>query len=54
MSKFVVRNRVAVGAAAVVLVTILAGTGFAAWQTHVALTEKERALEVKDFLDHAV
>jgi eukaryotic-like serine/threonine-protein kinase len=50
VSKFVVRNRVAVGAAAVVLVTILAGAGFAAWQTHVALTEKERALEVKDFL----
>jgi eukaryotic-like serine/threonine-protein kinase len=50
VSKFVVRNRVAMGAAAVVLVTILAGTGLAAWQTHVALTEKERALEVKDFL----
>ena len=28
--------------------------GLAAWQAHVALTEKARALEVKDFLDHAV
>ena len=50
VSKFVARNRVAVGAALVVLITVLAGTGLAAWQAHVAVTEKARALEVKDFL----
>ena len=37
-------------AAAAVLVAILAGTGLATWQAHVALTEKARALEVRDFL----
>jgi serine/threonine-protein kinase len=37
-------------AIAAVLVTVLAGTGLAIWQTHVALTEKARALEVKDVL----
>ncbi len=50
VSKFVARNRVAVGAALVVLITVLAGTGLAAWQAHLAVTEKARALEVKDFL----
>jgi serine/threonine-protein kinase len=50
VSKFVARNRVAFGASVAILVTILAGTALAAWQAHVALTEKARALEVKDFL----
>jgi tetratricopeptide (TPR) repeat protein len=50
VSKFVARNRVAVAAAVVVLAAILAGTAVAAWQVRVALTEKARALEVKDFL----
>jgi serine/threonine-protein kinase len=50
VTKFVARNKVIVGAAAAVLLTVLAGTGLAAWQTHVALTEKARAIEVKDVL----
>jgi serine/threonine-protein kinase len=50
VSKFVARNRVAVAAAITVLVAVLTGTGLAAWQAHVAVTEKARALEVKDFL----
>ena len=32
------------------VVAILAGTGLATWQAHVAVTEKARALEVRDFL----
>jgi serine/threonine-protein kinase len=50
VSKFVARNRVGVTAAIAVLVTILAGAGLARWQTHVAVAERTRALEVKDFL----
>ena len=50
VSKFVARNRIAVAAVSTILVTVLAGTSLAAWQTRVAVTEKARALEVKDFL----
>jgi len=50
VSKFVARNRIAVAAVLTILVTVLAGTSLAAWQTRVAVTEKARALEVKDFL----
>ena len=46
----IARNKIAVAAAAAVLAAILAGTGLATWQAHVALTEKARALEVRDFL----
>ena len=50
VSKFVARNWIAGAAVVAVFVTILVGTGLAAWQAHVAFTEKVRALEVKDFL----
>jgi eukaryotic-like serine/threonine-protein kinase len=50
VSKGLVRNRLAAGAASAVTAAIIAGTGLAAWQAHVALSEKARALEVKDFL----
>jgi serine/threonine-protein kinase len=50
LSKCIVRHRVACAAAAAVLVAMLAGTGVATWQAHVALTEKAAALEVRDFL----
>jgi serine/threonine-protein kinase len=50
VTKFVARNRGAVGAVAAMLVAVLAGTGLAAWQMHITLTEKARALEVKDVL----
>jgi serine/threonine-protein kinase len=48
--KFVRRNTLAVGAAAVVLVAILAGSAVAVWSARVAVTEERRALEVKEFL----
>jgi tetratricopeptide (TPR) repeat protein len=50
VTRFVARNRVVVGAVAAVFATVLAGSGVAAWQMHIALTEKARALEVKDVL----
>jgi serine/threonine-protein kinase len=50
ISKFVARNRVVVAAVVTVMTAVFAGTGLAAWQTHVAVTEKARAIEVKDFL----
>ncbi len=50
VTRFVARNRVVVTAVAAVLATVLAGSGLAAWQMHIALTEKARALEVKDVL----
>jgi eukaryotic-like serine/threonine-protein kinase len=48
--KSVVRNKVAVGASAAVLIAVLGGTAVATWQAHVALNETAAALEVKDFL----
>jgi eukaryotic-like serine/threonine-protein kinase len=48
--KGVVRNKVAVGASAAVLIAVLGGTAVATWQAHVALNETAAALEVKGFL----
>ncbi len=50
LRKFVGRNRLAVGAAAAILVTTIVGAGLALWQARVAVVEKERAEEVKDFV----
>jgi serine/threonine-protein kinase len=50
VSKGIARNRLAVGAGASVLAAIIAGTGLAAWQAHVAFGEQARALEVKEFV----
>jgi serine/threonine-protein kinase len=50
LSKSVARNKFAFGAAAAMLMAILAGSGLAAWQARVALTEKARAEDVRDFL----
>jgi len=50
VAKGVVRNRLAVSATLAVLMATFAGAGLAAWQAHVALGEKARALEVRDFL----
>ena len=50
VSKFVGRNRVAVAAAAAVLVAVLAGAGTAVWQARRALAEQRRAEEVKEFI----
>lgn len=48
--KLVARNRLAVAAAAAVLVAILAGTGVAWWQARVARAEAARAETVKEFI----
>jgi serine/threonine-protein kinase len=48
--RFVLRNRVAVGAASSVAVALIAGAGVAVWQAHTALAEKQRAEQVKDFI----
>ncbi|HEY8507440.1 MAG TPA: protein kinase, partial [Steroidobacteraceae bacterium] len=48
--KFVRRNKLAVAAAASVLLTVLAGSAISVWQARVALAEQRRAEEVKEFL----
>jgi eukaryotic-like serine/threonine-protein kinase len=48
--KFVGRNRLGVGAAALVALAVLGGAGAALWQARRALAEKERAEEVKGFV----
>jgi eukaryotic-like serine/threonine-protein kinase len=50
LRKFLGRNRLALGGVAAILVTFLAGAGAAIWQARVALAEKERAEEVKEFI----
>jgi eukaryotic-like serine/threonine-protein kinase len=50
LSKFVRRNTVAVGAAAAVILAVLAGAGAAIWQARVAFEQRERAEEVKTFI----
>jgi serine/threonine-protein kinase len=48
--KFARRNRLAVGAAAAILLAIFAGAGVALWQARVAIAEQKRAQEVTDFI----
>jgi serine/threonine-protein kinase len=48
--RFVGRNVAGVAAAAAILVAILGGAGVAVWQAQVAVAEKRRAEEVKDFI----
>jgi len=48
--KFFGRNKLAVSAAAAVLVAIVAGAGIALWQAQLAIAEKDRAEEVKEFI----
>jgi eukaryotic-like serine/threonine-protein kinase len=48
--KFIARNRLAVGTAVVVLTAIVVGASIVAWQARVALAEKARAEEVKEFI----
>ena len=50
LRKFVVRNRVAVVSAAVLLLTVLGGAGAALWQARIADAERQRAEDVKDFV----
>jgi serine/threonine-protein kinase len=48
--KFVARNKLAVGAAAAIVMTVLVGAGIALWQARVAIAERDRAEEVKNFI----
>ncbi|MEP7297973.1 MAG: serine/threonine-protein kinase [Burkholderiales bacterium] len=48
--KFIVRNRIAVGTAALMLFTICFGAGAALWQARVAVAERQRAEDVKNFV----
>ncbi len=48
--KFARRNRIAVGAAAAVLIAVLAGAGLALWQARVAVAEQRRSREVTNFI----
>ncbi len=48
--KFIVRNRIAVGTAAALLLTVLGGAGAALWQARIAVAERQRAEDVKDFV----
>jgi serine/threonine-protein kinase len=48
--KFVARNKLAVGSATGIFLALLMGAGIAAWQARVALTQKNRAEEVQEFI----
>ncbi|HEX6721930.1 MAG TPA: protein kinase [Burkholderiaceae bacterium] len=48
--KFMVRNRIAVGTAAALLLTIVGGAGAALWQARIAVAERQRAEDVKNFV----
>jgi len=48
--RFVARNKIAVGAAATVLVAILVGGAIALWEAHQANAERQHAVEVQAFL----
>jgi serine/threonine protein kinase len=50
LTKFVSRNRLGVTTAAAISLAVLSGAAIAVWQARVALAEKERAEEVKDFI----
>ena len=50
LTKFVSRNRLAVATAAAISLAVISGAAVAVWQARVALAEKERAEEVKEFI----
>jgi eukaryotic-like serine/threonine-protein kinase len=50
LRRFVSRNKLAVGAAALVLLAVVGGAGVAIWQARVAVAEKQQAEEVQEFI----
>ena len=50
MRKFAVKHRIAVGAAAAVVLALAAGLAVASWQLRIARAEKKRAEDVKEFV----
>jgi len=49
-SRFIRRNRLAVGGAALLLITLLTGLGGTLWQADAAAREADRARQVRDFV----
>lgn len=50
MRKFIARHKLAVAAAATVIAVVIAGSGGLLWQARVAIAERERAEQVKEFI----
>ena len=50
LRKFAIKHRLAVGAAAAVVLALAAGLAVASWQLPIARAEKKRAEEVKEFV----
>ncbi len=50
LHKFLARNRLGVSAGSAVTLALLVGAGVALWQARVAIDERQRAEEVKDFI----
>lgn len=50
LRKFAIKHRLAVGAAAAVVLALAAGLAVASWQLQIARAEKKRAEEVKEFV----
>jgi serine/threonine-protein kinase len=50
LRKFAIKHRLAVGAAAAVVLALAAGLALASWQLQIARAEKKRAEEVKEFV----
>ena len=50
LRKFAVKHRIAVGAAAAVVLALAAGLAVASWQLRIARAEKKRAEDVKEFV----
>ncbi len=48
--KFIGRHKIGVASAAAIVVAVLAGSVLTAWQARIALAERDRAEEVKDFI----
>lgn len=49
-TKFISRNKIAIGASGAVLLAVLSGAGVAVWQARVAIAEQKRAEDVKEFI----
>lgn len=49
-TKFISRNKFAIGASGAVLLAVLSGAGVAMWQARVAIAEQKRAEDVKEFI----
>jgi tetratricopeptide (TPR) repeat protein len=51
LGKFARRNKLAVGSAAAVFVAVIVGAGVSVWQARVAIAQRQRAEEVRAFIE---